>query len=275
MLNKFYKDDVKITKLEIKHNADFVIPLVNSILQNVHELDERFKTQPLHVGSYYSRLKVSRADEFDYSVVLDARSSLSWIPTTPVYYGYHRNREVDCTSIPLATPPVGKCLALVPELIQSWYNEGLNNGSACLSIDGSVIPIKVKKWFKQLVIKAMDQLGLRDIVKVQGLPESPATTLTICHSKIAGGTISVDLTPIIEAKLSFIPRFCWPRAGAKWPSDTKIHEIKDERIHVVAKDPYYWSLSFVACEKKLIAGIDSDGSFRKKSQRIMKKLREM
>jgi hypothetical protein len=45
-----------------------------------------FKAQPLHVGSYYSHLKVSRADEFDYSVVLDT-PSLAWTSGTPAYYG--------------------------------------------------------------------------------------------------------------------------------------------------------------------------------------------
>jgi DNA topoisomerase VI subunit A len=77
MLNRFYEDNVKMTREETKRNVDIVMPLVNDILTYVHQRDERFKIQPLHVGSYYSHLKVSRADEFDYSVVLDT-PSLVW-----------------------------------------------------------------------------------------------------------------------------------------------------------------------------------------------------
>jgi hypothetical protein len=52
----------------------------------------RFKIQPLHVGIYYSHLKVSRADEFDYSVVLDT-PSLVWTSGTPAYYGFDENKQ--------------------------------------------------------------------------------------------------------------------------------------------------------------------------------------
>ena len=74
MLNRFYDDKVKMSRRETKRNVGIVMPLVNNILTYVHQRDERFKMQPLNVGSYYSHLKVSRADEFDYSVVLDTPS---------------------------------------------------------------------------------------------------------------------------------------------------------------------------------------------------------
>jgi hypothetical protein len=59
VLNRFYEDNVKMTKEETKRNVDIVMPLVNDILTYVHQRDERFKIQSLHVGSYYSHLKVS------------------------------------------------------------------------------------------------------------------------------------------------------------------------------------------------------------------------
>ena len=92
MLNRFYEDNVKMSRKETKRNVDIVIPLVNDILTYVHEKDERFKAQPLHVGSYYSHLKVSRADEFDYSVVLDIPSSVLGSGNKPVYYGFDENK---------------------------------------------------------------------------------------------------------------------------------------------------------------------------------------
>ena len=51
MLNRFYEDNVKMTREETKRNVDSVMPLVNDILTYVHQRDERFKIQPLRVGS--------------------------------------------------------------------------------------------------------------------------------------------------------------------------------------------------------------------------------
>ncbi|XP_063449019.1 protein mab-21-like 3 [Mytilus trossulus] len=277
MLNRFYEDNVKMTRDETKQNVEFVKPLVQDILQYVHDRDKRFQIQPLNVGSYYSRLKVSRADEFDYSVVLDVGSSLGWTTGTPAYYGYNSNgnKEVVRTSFPLPAAPVGKCFIQITGLVKTWDNERLNEGPACLSIDDHIIPIKVKRRFKALVSEAVNRPRIRQYVDAQRLSESPAATLTIRHHKIAGETISVDLAPLIEGHVPFKTEFGWPRPGARWPSSTKIQEIKTEGIHEVAKDPFYWSLSFVTCEKKLLEGIDSNGTCRKKSQRIIKKLREM
>ncbi|CAG2205567.1 unnamed protein product [Mytilus edulis] len=260
MLNRFYEDNVKMTRDETSQNVNFVTPLVNDILQYVHERDKRFQIQPLNVGSYYSHLKVSRADEFDYSVVLDAGSSFRWSTGTPAYYGFNESNEVVKSSIPLPSAPVGKCFTQIVGTIPKWNNERSNEGPACLTI--------------ALVSEAVNRPQIRQYVDAKRLSESPAATLTISHPNIAGGTISVDLAPIIKLHIPFKPEFGWPRSRARWPSWAKIEEIKADGIHEVAKDPFYWSLSFVMCEKKLLDGIDSNGTCRKKSQRIMKKLRE-
>ncbi|CAG2185166.1 unnamed protein product [Mytilus edulis] len=222
ILNRFYEDNVKMTRDETKQNVEFVKPLVQDILQYVHERDKRFQVQPLNVGSYYSHLKVSRADEFDYSVVLDTGSSFSWTPRTSAYYGFNENKEVVRTSIPLPSAPVGKCLTSIPGKIQQWNNEHSNEGPACLTIDDDIIPIKVKRRFKALVSEAVNRPQIRRYVDAKRLSESPAATLTISHPKIAGGTISVDLAPIIKLHIPFKPEFGWPRPGARWPSGQRL-----------------------------------------------------
>lgn len=68
MLNRFYENEVKMVREETQRNVNFVIPIVHDILTFVHNKDKRFKIQQENVGSYYSRLKVKRADEFDYRV---------------------------------------------------------------------------------------------------------------------------------------------------------------------------------------------------------------
>ncbi|XP_071177923.1 protein mab-21-like 3 [Mytilus edulis] len=220
-------------------------------------------------------MQMSRADEFDYSVVLDVGSSLDWGIATPSYYGYNGSNELVLSWIPLPSPPPGKCLIEVGGLTQRWNNEGLNDGPACLTIDDHIIPISVKRWFKALVSEAINRPHIRQYVDAKRLSESPATALIICHPYIVGDQVSVDLTPLIKSHDSFKPEFEWPRPGARWPFRAMIEEIIAEGIHLVAKHPCYWSMSFVMCEKLLVDCIDSNGTCRKKGQRIMKKLREM
>jgi hypothetical protein len=249
------------------------MPLVDDILTYVHQRDERFKIQPLHVGSYYSHLKVSRADEFDYSVVL-ATPSLVWCSRTPAYYGFDENKQVVRTSVPLPSPPVGNCFTEMREIIAQWDQQRLNEGQSCLTVGNDLIPIKVKRRFKQLVGEAVNRPQIRKFVDAKRLSESPAATLSISHPNIAGDCINVDLAPLIEGHLPFRPEFGWPRSNARWPSGSKIDQIKATGIHEVATDPFYWKLSFVSCEKELLKEIDINKTCRKKTQRIMKKLKE-
>ena len=274
MLNRFYEVDVKMSREETKRNVDIVMPLVDDILTYVHQRDERFKIQPLHVGSYYSHLKVSRADEFDYSVVLDT-PSLAWTGGTPAYYGFNENKQqVVRTSVALPPPPVGKSLVQVGGIIEKWDQQRLNEGQSCLTVGDHLIPIKVKRRFKQLVGEAVNRPQIRKFVDARRLTESPAATLWISHPNIVGDCINVDLAPLIEGHLPFRPEFGWPRSNARWPSGSKIDQIKATGIHEVATDPFYWKLSFVSCEKELLKEIDINGTCRKKTQRIMKKLKE-
>lgn len=274
MLNRFYEDKVKMSREETKQNVDIVMPLVDDILTYVHQRDERFKIKPLHVGSYYSHLKVSRADEFDYSVVLDV-PSLVWCSGTPAYYGFDENKQqVVSKSVSLPSPPVGKCFTQVGGVIEKWDQQRLNEGQSCLTVGNHIIPIKVKRLFKQLVGEAVNRPQIRQFVDAKRLSESPAATLSISHPNIAGDCVSVDLAPLIEGHLPFKPEFGWPRAKARWPLGRKIDQIKAIGIHEVATDPFYWKLSFVSCEKELLKEIDINGTCRKKTQRIMKKLKE-
>lgn len=273
MLNRFYEDKVKMSRDETKQNVDIVMPLVDNILTYVHQRDERFKIKPLHVGSYYSHLKVSRADEFDYSVVLDI-PSLVWCSITHAYYGFDENKEVVSKTVSLPSAPVGKCFTKVGGIIEKWDQQRLNEGQSCLTVGDHLIPIKVKRLFKQLVGEAVNRPQIRQFVDAKRLSESPAATLSISHPNIAGDCVSVDLAPLIEGHLPFKPEFGWPRAKARWPLGRKIDQIKAIGIHEVATDPFYWKLSFVSCEKELLKDIDINGTCRKKTQRIMKKLKE-
>jgi hypothetical protein len=84
----------------------------------------------------------------------------------------------------------------------------------------------------------------------------------------------LHLIVVDQGHLPFRPEFGWPRSNARWPSGSKIDQIKATGIHEVATDPFYWKLSFVSCEKQLIKEMDVNGTCRKKTQRIMKKFRQ-
>ena len=212
ILNRFYEDNVKMSREETKRNVNIVMALVDNILTYVHQRDERFKIRPLRVGSYYSHLKVTRADEFDYSVVLDT-PSLVWGSGTPAYYGFDENKQVVSKTVPLPSPPVGKYFTEMRKIIAQWDQQRLNEGQSCLTVGNDLIPIKVKRRFKQLVSEAVNRPQIRQFVDAKRLSESPAATLSITHPNIAGGCISVDLAPLVEAHLPFRPEYGWPRSN--------------------------------------------------------------
>jgi hypothetical protein len=132
-------------------------------------------------------------------------------------------------------------------IIEKWDQKRLNEGQSCLTVDDNLIPINVKRRFKQLVSEAVNQPQIQQFVDAKMLSESPAATLSISDPDIAGDCVSVDLAPLIEAHLLFQPEFGWPRPNARWPSRSKIAQIKDTGIHTVATDPFYRKLSFVSC----------------------------
>lgn len=275
LLNKFYDDHVKMIRDETKQNIKIVMPIVEDILQYVHSKDRRFKCKPLNVGSYYTHLKVSRADEFDFSVVLDTEGHLVWSSKSSCHnYGFDENNQVVRKGLTLPDPPIGKGFISLSGIIPKWNREGINDGPACLTIDDDIIPIKVKRRFKSLVGEAVNRPHIRKYVDAKRLSDSPATTLTITHPKIAGDSVSVDLTPLIESCAPFRDWLRWPRPEAQWPSDEKEEKLKSIGLNNIAKDPFYWTYSYASCEKELLDGIDANGTCRKKSQRIMKKLKE-
>ena len=100
-------------------------------------------------------------------------------------------------------------------IIEKWDENRLNEGESCLTVDDHLIPINVKRRFKQLVSKAVNESEIGKFVDAKRLSDSPAITLSITHPKIAIGCISVDLAPLVEAHLPFKPEFGWPISIAR------------------------------------------------------------
>ncbi|CAG2185163.1 unnamed protein product [Mytilus edulis] len=277
LLNRFYGDHVQMNKVETARNIKQVMRIVRKILDHVHKKDRRFKRKPLRVGSYYTHLKVSKADEFDFSVVLDV-PPLDWCNDDSSYiYEFNKKDQLVKKVSTAADLPIEKGLISLPDnIIQQWNRDGINDDEACLTFDDDIIPIMVKKRFKALVSEAVNELDIEN-VDAKRLTDSPATTLTINLTKPANGDVSVDLTPLIESRSTFVEFLGWPRPGSQWPPKKKVDEIKEMGFNDIAKDKYYWTYSFASCEKKLLDGIDNieeNPTFRKMSEKIMKKLKE-
>jgi len=273
-LNRYYENKVKMKRNETSRNVNIVIPIVQGIMDYVNARDERFRKQPLNVGSYYSNLKVSTADEFDFSIVLDV-PKLQWCTGRQRFYGFdYQNNNVVASKLALPNPPPGQVfITNISDIKQRWVSTGLESGDRCMTFEDDIVPIKVKRYFKRLVAEAVNQSKFFGVVSVSRLSDSPATKLTINDPRV-GYPINIDLCPMIESKVDFKDNFGFPRYDKQWPPRDKITAIKHLGINGIAKQPFYWTLSFAVCEKELLDGIDADGGCRKKCQRIMKKLRE-
>ncbi|OWF38397.1 protein mab-21-like 3 [Mizuhopecten yessoensis] len=269
-LNRYCDKKVLMKRDETKRNVTKVLPLVDEILRYVHSRDRRFLIQPLKVGSYNTQLKVEKADEFDYNVIVDV-GKLVWGPGKTRYYGFNNTRDkvVEKKGYALPDPPVGQGFIEIGRLKQQWEADGMKS----MTCEDDIVPIKVKRIFKALVGEAVNQPKYRNLITTDRISSSPATTLSVKFPDIHY-PISIDLCPMIESQVEFRSEFHWPRPNSDWPSKQKRSTIKKIGVNDIAKEPFYWTYSFAACEKELLDGIDIKGTCRKKSQRIMKRLKD-
>ena len=87
VLNKYYTENVQMSREDTKKSVSIVMPIVNDILEKIHAKDKRFSAQPSCSGSYYQGLKVDRADEFDINMpILDIDPMYGWGPYMDFYF---------------------------------------------------------------------------------------------------------------------------------------------------------------------------------------------
>lgn len=174
-------------------------------------------------------------------------------------------------------PPVGQCFLLTDIaniLLAYWASRGLNKGEACLTSGDVVLPIKVKRRFRSLVIKAIQELDYQNCVHMVPMSDSPAITLTLVNIPGINYDVNIDLCPLVESKSPFAENYKLPRPGAGWPTQEIAKRAMACGVNVIAKHPLYWAISFSESEKVLLEGIDKNGTCRKKSARILKRIRE-
>lgn len=285
VINNYYHEKVEMCRREVKKTIEIVNPIVEKLITAIHERDPRFQRCTINTGSYYQGLKVSRADEFDFSVPLYVPERFVWSSYTPRYYGF--NRQVDDPSrtlpddvrvirsgTPLPRPPTGSNFVIY----SNPRNPPWNTNKKDMCMDDDIIPFLVKKRFKDLLVDAIRDLDLRDKVRKDRWVHGPSVTIKITDPRIKH-EVSIDFCPVIDMVMSSgvdtLPNCVdWPRLNRAWPPREKIQKIKEAGCELVGKQNLYWRYGFVKAEKILIDQIDSDGGCRKKLQRILKKLNE-
>ena len=129
-----------------------------------------------------------------------------------------------------------------------------------------------------MISSFIDQWSLTDLCACTfvGKFKAPALTLKYQHpdKENINFLISIDLSPAIILDASFEELgLKWPRnprSDTSWPSKQRIDEVKKKGIMLVAKQNFYWRISFAECEKELSHHADEDGGCRKMVHRIVK-----
>ncbi|VDI83454.1 Hypothetical predicted protein [Mytilus galloprovincialis] len=265
---RFYHEHVQMNKEETKRNANVVRDVVEKILEYVNGLDSRFQKEPEQVGSFHSLTKVSGPDEFDYSILFNTGMEQSWSDLSqPAFYTVDAKHRIVKSAVPL------------PILPMKYTLKTQDRGPYSMTENGCLVPLTFKRHFRQLVLQALDYLTnnskIIQTVNVKPLSDSPAVTITI--KQRGRDELNVDLAPMVNTRLPFKDEFGWPNHRAKWPAIEKNQQLKNIRVNLVTSDRLYWKLSFAILERELLVDIDRDrsGTCRRRSIRIMKRLREL
>ncbi|CAB4002185.1 Hypothetical predicted protein [Paramuricea clavata] len=127
---------------------------------------------------------------------------------------------------------------------------------------GVIDPVQVRAHMKNLVVKALDKLGITTTVTEVG----PVINFDIPSEEKSFPTIDIDLVLYIQQEN-------WPTTATTVLSP----ELRALGVGLVPKvleeDEEVWQISFSAIEIQLFKGIDADGGSRRKLLKIMKYLK--
>ena len=175
LLNSYFHENVQLSQIDAEKRRDIAFPNVEKILAYINDRDPRFGKVPSRVGSYWQGLKVKKADEFDYSVILEGLDNFHLINSGPRYYNFNKpidpdhqtipqDLDVVITSVPLPSPPKGyHYVSDSPNSLSSikgWTDiSDLTRRSGPNKVD--FIPFLVRRRLKQLLTEAKRDLNLR------------------------------------------------------------------------------------------------------------------
>ena len=283
------------------------MPKVEDILKEVNRQDPRFSSDAIRIGSYYQKLKINRADEFDFNVPVILLTQWEKTKGKPAYYGFDRevsdqlqtypeNIDVVEKDKPLPKPPAGfirlsdgssdekqqdpyprrldfgrdKTLFLAQHILKNqrmWKDHNLKK----LHYEDNLVPFLVRSHFRSLVQAAIKKLQLSGTVFVSHRKHGPAVTINIKVAEIPHA-VNVDLCPVVETALPLEKKFGFPHQNSLWPSQDKQKQMVKAGFSFTAQRDFDWRYSFVKQEEIMQGGIDADGGCRKMVLKILKGL---
>ena len=153
-LNRYYADNVQMSRGNTKKSISIVMPVINDVLKKINRQDPRFSGQPLCTGSYYQGLKVDRADEFDINVPILGVDvdEMEWGDYPDLYFKVI-DGAIRRTDVPHPPPPTGYCnVDFDNPSFPIWRDNDMR-------FDDVLVPFLVRKHFKELFKQARDESG--------------------------------------------------------------------------------------------------------------------
>lgn len=157
-LNKFFADEVQLSRDVSRLVVAKVIPEVGEILSKVNSCDPRFKKNPDTVGSYYQGLKVEKADEFDFSVPFDIGTKLQWSENKPLMFGFNdpsQNDEATMNESLCVVPSSSPLPHPGPGYVSVQLTNAMHNLRE-FQFSSFLIPFLVKRKFRQLLFQILN-----------------------------------------------------------------------------------------------------------------------
>ncbi|GAB6018396.1 hypothetical protein CHUAL_000112 [Chamberlinius hualienensis] len=180
----------KVSQLSIKSNnrkqtVSETQNIIQQLVEQMKRVDPLFNQiykQIIYTGSYYEKLKIHDADEFDLNLQLE-------LPFQSHKFG-RRNRSI----------PKGFYKYQLEKDLHK-YNVNSEGYDQIFQEDfKNLSRTKINSWMQSVVTRALDQRPIPQIIRISN--GSPATTLKIELN--SGKIISVDLVPVIQ--LDHIPK---------------------------------------------------------------------
>lgn len=249
---------VSLERYETQQNVRIMMEVHDGLVEAMKKVDPLFNEiyqASVHTGSYYERLRIESANEFDLNMVLrlpfnyrDVKVELCEYDPAYVTYQLNNNPKDLLRGHQKLKDPFDKILEY------EFFNQ-----------QNFLQQHKITRWIQSIFSRAIDRGTFEKPPEVQSIKRSrggPAFTFYI--TTIHGETIDVDLVPVIDLALHNRPSDMNP--GNRFYT---VREIHKEKWFLVPK-PFkpqntssstdneeflttrYWRMSFPEVEKQLL-----------------------
>lgn len=267
-----YEKHVAVQPDDRKESVKVVKGTMDKIMHHVRgqEGGKYYSPNLVTAGSYASKTKIGKADEFDYVVPLNVDDvKAKQRGTLPYKFDEQsgakpKRLKANCKLVDVQRPkdaiPKGYASVSAPEghVPSSWTHHG------------DIIPQLVQKDLHQKMEYAIKDLGL-DKKGVNLSREAHGPALTAKIKRPGKHDIDVDIAPSIPSNLPMAPN-SWPRpATRKALSESQIAQVQAAGTHLVPKGDTTFAVSYSKQEKALLNEFDAGNGCRKKCHQVMKR----